>query len=156
MYRSSKFVVGVFLIALIHFALGLAVNAQGGATGAISGQVVDSTGSSVADADLQIINSATEILVRKLSTGADGSFVATLLPPGSYFIVVNKSGFSQSKVEGIEVRVTETTRVSISLKPGSISERVEITAEVTSVETTNATTGQSIGTHRHSNNSPRN
>ena len=44
------------------------------------------------------------------------------------------------------MRVTETTRVSIALKPGEVSERVEISAQVTNVETTNATTGESIGT----------
>jgi hypothetical protein len=61
-------------------------------------------------------------------------------------VLVNKSGFSQSRADNIEVRVTETTRVSIALKPGAVSERVEISAQVTNVETTNATTGESIGT----------
>jgi hypothetical protein len=69
-----------------------------------------------------------------------------LLPPGTYSVVVNKSGFSQAKADGIEVRVTETTKVTITLKPGSVSEKVEISAQVTTVETTNATTGQSLGT----------
>jgi len=45
------------------------------------------------------------------------------------------------------VRVTETTRITIPLKPGAISETVEITAQVASVETSNATTGQSIGSN---------
>jgi hypothetical protein len=146
MHRSLKFVLGVFLLAILGLFFGRSANAQGGATGAISGVVVDSSGSSVADAEVQIINAATETLVRKIPTGTDGSFVATLLPPGTYHVVVNKSGFSQAKAEGIDVRVTETTRVSISLKPGSVSEKVEITADVTSVETSNATTGQSLGT----------
>src|SRR5207245_4251731 len=57
-----------------------------------------------------------------------------------------KSGVSQAKVDGIEVCVTETTKVTITLKPGSVSEKIEIIAEVTTVETTNATTGQSLGT----------
>ncbi|HKF24695.1 MAG TPA: TonB-dependent receptor, partial [Candidatus Acidoferrum sp.] len=60
--------------------------------------------------------------------------------------MVNKSGFSEAKAGGIDVRVTETTKVSIALKPGAVSEKVEITANVTSVETSNATTGQSLGT----------
>jgi hypothetical protein len=137
---------GVFFLAVLQLLSLPAVHAQGGATGAISGSVIDSSGASVADAEIQIINAATEVLVRKASTASDGSFVATLLPPGSYFVVVNKSGFSEAKAEGIEVRVTETTKVTIGLKPGSVSEKVEITAAVTSVETTNATTGQSIGT----------
>src|SRR5262245_57388697 len=116
--RSLQSLLGVFLFSVLAFTSAVSVRAQGGATGAISGSVVDSSGSSVADAEVQIINSATEALVRKIPTTADGGFVATLLPPGAYSVVVNKSGFSQAKADGIEVRVTETTKVSISLKPG--------------------------------------
>src|SRR5690242_6378448 len=97
MQRSLKFVVGVFLFAVLHLGLGAVAHAQGGATGAISGVVVDSSGSTVAEAEVQIISTATESLVRKVPTGTDGAFVATLLPPGVYSVVVNKSGFSQSK-----------------------------------------------------------
>src|SRR5713226_7151442 len=146
MHRGSKYLLGAFLLAIFSLSSGRVLYGQGGATGAISGQVVDSSGSSIADAEVQIMNSATEALVRKIPTTAEGTFVATLLPPGSYSVVVNKSGFSEAKADGIEVRVTETTRVTIALKPGSVSEKVEITAEVTSVETTNAATGQSLGT----------
>ena len=117
---------------------------QGGATGAISGAVVDVGGGAVADADVQIINSATSVLVRRVNTTTDGSFVAALLPPATYFVVVNKSGFSEAKAVGIEVRVTETTRLSITLKPGTVTEKVEVSAQVATVDTTNATTGQTI------------
>jgi hypothetical protein len=119
---------------------------QGGATGAISGTVLDINGGTVADADVQILNAATDLLVRRVNTGTDGSFLVTLLPPATYYVVVNKSGFSAAKAIGIEVRVTETTRLSISLKPGTVSEKIEISAQVATVETTNATTGQTIGT----------
>lgn len=118
---------------------------QGGATGAISGTVVDLNGGTVADAEVQIINSATQVLVRRVNTTTDGSFVATFLPPATYYVVVNKSGFAEAKATSIEVRVTETTRLSVTLKPGTVSETVEISAQVATVETTNATTGQTIG-----------
>jgi hypothetical protein len=131
-------------IALGLFYLPLA-SGQGGATGRISGTVLDVNGGSVADADVQIINAATNLLVRKLNTGADGTFVATLLPPGSYLVVVNKPGFAEARTNGIEVRVTETTRFGVTLKPGAVTEKIEISAQVATVETTNATTGQSIG-----------
>ncbi len=102
--------IGLFSLFLFISALiGVpAVRGQGGATGAISGTVTDVSGALVADADLQIFNSATDSLVRRQSTGPDGSFVATLLPPGTYYLVVNKTGFSEAKATGIEVRVTET------------------------------------------------
>src|SRR6267142_970395 len=134
----------VFLLATLLF--GARLYGQGGATGAIGGSVIDTTGAPISGADVQIINASTQSIVRKLQTNSDGDFVATLLPPGTYIVVVNKSGFGEAKAQGIEVRVTETTRVTIPLKPGSVSERVEISAQVTSVETTNATTGESIGT----------
>jgi len=119
---------------------------QGGATGAISGVVIDTSGGFIAGADVQIINSRTESMVRKVATNSDGIFVGTLLPPGNYIVVVNKSGFGEAKATDIEVRVTETTRITITLRPGAVSEKVEISAQVTTVETSNATTGQSLGT----------
>ena len=143
MRSAYKFIVVVFLLA--GFMTGRLCG-QGGATGAITGVVVDTTGASVADAEVQITDSRTEALARKLAASSDGSFTATLLPPGTYYIVVNKSGFSQARADNIEVRVTETTRVTIALKPGQVNERVEISAQVTNVETTNATTGESVGT----------
>jgi hypothetical protein len=120
-------------------------HSQGGATGAINGTVSDTSGASVAGAEVQIVNAGTEALVRKATTAEDGEFVVTLLPPGIYNVVVNKSGFSEARASGIEVRVTETTRLAITVKAGDVTEKIEISAEVTSVETTNATTGQTLG-----------
>jgi hypothetical protein len=135
---------GVLLLA--GMLAGKNAYGQGGATGAISGVVVDTSGGFIADADVQIINSRTESMVRKVATNSDGIFAGTLLPPGNYIVVVNKSGFGEAKAADIEVRVTETTRITITLKPGAVSEKVEISAQVTTVETSNATTGQSLGT----------
>src|SRR3989475_9670529 len=134
------------VLVLVGILTSTCAYGQGGATGAISGAVVDTSGGSVAAAEVQIIDTRTESLARKGSTNADGSFVAPLLPPGTYIVVVNKAGFAEAKASGIEVRVTETTKVTISLKPGAVSDKVEISAQITSVETTNAATGQSLGT----------
>jgi hypothetical protein len=134
------------LVFLVGSLSGVGAYGQGGATGAISGVVVDSSGGAVSDAEVQVIDTRTDALARKVPTNVDGAFTVTLLPPGTYFVVVNKSGFAEAKADRIEVHVTETTRLTISLKPGSVTEKVEISAQVTSVETTSATTGQSIGT----------
>ena len=125
---------------------GVSTYGQGGATGAISGVVLDTSGAAIEGAEVQIIDTRTDALARRGSTNVDGAFTIPLLPPGTYSVVVNKSGFAEAKSESIEVHVTETVRVTIPLKPGSITEKVEISAQVASVETTNATTGQSIGT----------
>jgi len=137
----------LLLVSILGFGWGARAFAQGGATGAISGTVVDLNGGTIAGADVQIINTATDGLTRRLTTGPDGSFEATLLPPAKYYVVVNKSGFAEAKASDIEVRITETTRMTISLKPGTVTEKVIISAEVATVETTNATTGQSISSN---------
>ncbi len=140
---SRLLLAAVFLVATLA---GVRTYGQGGATGAIDGLVLDSSGGAVDGAEVQIIDTRTEALARKVTTNADGAFIVTLLPPGTYSVVVNKSGFAEAKSAQIEVHVTETVRVSIPMKPGSVSEKIEISAQVTSVETSNATTGQSIGT----------
>jgi hypothetical protein len=141
---SRILLVAVFLV--VCALAGVRTYGQGGATGAIDGVVIDTTGAAVDGADVQVIDQRTEVLTRKVTTNADGAFIVTLLPPGTYSVVVNKSGFSEAKSEAIEVHVTETVRVTIPLKPGSVTEKIEISAQVASVETSNATTGQSIGT----------
>jgi hypothetical protein len=144
MQKSHKLFIGT--LAFVISLAGASAYGQGGATGAITGVVVDTSGGAIAEAAVQIIDTRTDLLARKLPTNVDGAFTATLLPPGVYSVVVNKSGFAEAKAGGIEVRVTETTRVTITLKPGAVTEKVEISAQVTTVETTNATTGQSLGT----------
>jgi len=89
-WEMSKFIRVLILLPLILGLLGgKPAFGQGGATGAISGTVVDGNGGEIGGADVQIINAATEGLIRRLTTGADGSFEAVLLPPATYFVVVN-------------------------------------------------------------------
>src|ERR1700760_597621 len=133
-----------FLLAAVFFVVCALVGGQtygqGGATGAIDGFATDTTGAAVEGADVQVIDQRTEALARKVVTNADGEFVVTLLPPGLYSVVANKSGFAEAKTTGI------AAPVRIRLKPGAVTEKVGISAQVTSVETSNATTGQTIGT----------
>src|SRR5580704_12242324 len=117
MLGSYRFFAVVLLLA--GMLAGVNAYGQGGATGAISGVVVDTSGGSIGGADVQVIEARTESIVRKLPSSSEGIFVATLLPPGNYTVVVNKSGFGEAKATGIEVRVTETTRVTITRKPAT-------------------------------------
>jgi len=118
--------------------------AQGGATGAITGTVQDSTGAVVANADVRIINQDTGEVSRTTKTDASGSFTATLLPVGAYTVSISSTGFQEGRFTGIVVRVTETTRMTAKLAPLKVLEKVEVQALVQAVETTTATTGQAI------------
>ena len=133
-----------FWIAFAIVVLAVQLVAQGGATGAIAGTVLDPSGAVVAGAEVKIINQDTTVVARTLKTDASGDFTATLLPVGTYTVAVNAPGFGEAKFTGIAVRITETTRMTAKVAPLKVLEKVEVQAEVQSVETTTATTGQAI------------
>jgi hypothetical protein len=118
--------------------------AQGGATGAITGTIQDPSGAVVAGAEVRITNQETGVLERSVSSGADGSFTAPLLPAGEYTVNVHGAGFAEASFRNIEVRVTETTRLIAKLKTQAVQQQVEVQALVQEVDTTDATTGQAI------------
>jgi hypothetical protein len=118
--------------------------AQGGATGAITGTIQDPSGAVVANAEVRITNQDTGVLERSVTSGADGSFTAPLLPAGEYTVSVHGAGFAESTFRDIAVRVTETTRLIAKLRTQAVQQQVEVKAQVQEVDTTDATTGQAI------------
>ncbi|HUO15217.1 MAG TPA: carboxypeptidase-like regulatory domain-containing protein [Verrucomicrobiae bacterium] len=132
-------------VLFVTLSLGIVAWAQGGPTGAISGTVQDQTGAALGNAQIDIISDATSQSVRKLTANPAGLFAASLLPVGSYTVEVSAPGFATTKFAGIIVRITETTRMTAALKPAAVQQTVEVQYEVPPVETTAATTGESLG-----------
>ncbi len=137
----------LFWLVGLAVVLGATVlaHAQGGATGAISGTVQDTSGAVIAGAQVVIVNQNTGVTERTLSTDSAGTFAAQLLPPATYTVTASKAGFAEGKFAGIVVRVTETTRLTAKLRPQTATETIQVQAIVQSVDTSAATTGQSLG-----------
>src|SRR5260370_1482402 len=121
------------------------VFAQGGATGAITGTVQDASGAVIFGAKVDVVNEATGQVLRQVSTDSSGTFTATLLPVGNYALEVSAPEFASSKVSGMGVRITETTRLTAVLKGSSAKEEVEVQPKVTASHATDATTRQPPG-----------
>jgi hypothetical protein len=64
---------------------------------------------------------------------------------GVYTVEVSATGFPTTKFPGIVVRITETTRMTAVVKVSSVKQVVEVQSQVEQVNTTDATTGQSLG-----------
>jgi hypothetical protein len=145
-----------FLMATL--VLPLAAFGQGGATGAIGGIVVDDKGSSVSDAQLEVVAVGSSVSVRTVLSDANGNFTAASLPVGVYDLVVKAKGFSVSKYSNVPVRLTETTRLNPSLssvqgkgprEPVGAVEQTEtvivvIVPPVVAVETSSPATGRTV------------
>ncbi len=132
----------LLLLSLLVVSLAFA---QGGATGAIGGVVQDASGAVIAGAKVSITNEATGEVLRQLTTNASGLFSALLLPVGNYTVEVSAAGFPDTKFPGVTVRITETTRMTAVIKVSTVKEVVEVQSEAETVNTTDATTGNSIG-----------
>ena len=113
-HKSIPFWIIPFLV--VFMAVPLQLQAQGGATGALSGDVEDPTGAVIAGAQVQVLNATTGEVVRTETTSSTGLFAFTLLPASTYNVQVSAPSFGQMLVRGVEVRVTETTRLPIALK----------------------------------------
>jgi len=69
-----------------------------------------------------------------------------LLPPGTYSVKFESSGFNATEVPSVTVNVTETAVLNQALTVGSQNQEVTVQAEAEAVQTSNATLGDVVGT----------
>ena len=103
--------------------------------GRIDGTVVDSSGASVADARVTIVNEATQA-TREVMADKKGYFVADELPAGSYTLMAEKVGFKRITKKGNTVTAGGRLTVDLWLEVGAITETVTVTATGDTVNTT--------------------
>ncbi|HJQ70996.1 MAG TPA: carboxypeptidase regulatory-like domain-containing protein [Blastocatellia bacterium] len=103
-------------------------------TATITGQVVDSDGAAVPDADITLTNVRTRE-ERKTKSGDDGYYSLTFIPPGLYDLSVRAQGFKEFQNKAIELFVNDRKAINIALAAGAIEEAVTVTAEAPIVQT---------------------
>src|ERR1039457_4729219 len=116
--------------------LGTGVYAQDAATGAISGTVADGSGARITEARVMLTSTDTHAS-RVVKTDGKGQFRVPLLLPGSYSVVVDAPGFAEYKASGIEVVVSETNSLSLSLSIKDTGTTAQVTTgtEMAQLET---------------------
>ena len=113
-------------------------------TGTILGVVQDSSGAAMASAQGTVTNTETG-LSRKFVTEADGTYRVAALPVGTYRVEVSSEGFKTFAVTGLTLTVSQEAVINAVLEVGAAQQRVEVTAQATEVNTTNATVGSLVG-----------
>src|SRR5258708_26401016 len=95
--------------------------------GGISGNVTDATGAAIAGAEVQAINTATQLRRDTVTTGT-GEFTFPDLPLGSYQVTVSHTGFDKVRADNVAVEVGKVTGLRLSMKVASQTQTVEVAA----------------------------
>ncbi|HEX4285592.1 MAG TPA: TonB-dependent receptor [Terracidiphilus sp.] len=117
--------------------------AQTPGTGAIQGTVYDPSGHTVTKARVAIENDATHVS-RVVATNSEGAFVAPLLVPGSYSLLVKVEGFDEKDAHAVPVVVSETSTVEFHLALAHVGETVEVTADTELAQTQSSSLGRAV------------
>jgi hypothetical protein len=118
------------------------LSAQG--FGSINGTVTDASGAVVAGAEVTAIQSATGIS-SETTSGSQGNFVFPILAPTNYTITAKAPGFQSYTEKGVSLRADAAVTVNITLKPGTTTETVTVSADTAQVDVTTGTLSQVIG-----------
>jgi len=116
-------------------------------TGSIAGTVTDSSAAAVAGAKVSIKSLDKNVVVRTLTTEANGEYVATNLAVGNYEVIAEAPNFKKAVYSHIALHVGDKVTANVALEVGSVNESVTVEANPLRVELQSVTaTGVINGT----------
>lgn len=125
----------LFCIFLMHV---VSLHAQTN-LGQISGSVTDTTGAALAGATITVREQSKQI-ERTFTTDANGYFIATNLPIGTYVLTVTANGFRTAQQADVAIVADAKVTTNFTLQIGTASEVIHVSSG--SVETLNSTSGE--------------
>jgi hypothetical protein len=128
------------IVASLLAVLAPSLLAQSASTGALTGTVSDATGAVAPNVRVTATSTDTA-QARTTTTGTDGTYRFGLLPPGTYRLKFEATGFKVAEVPSVMVNVTETQVVDSRLEVGTQTQEVTVQGQVETVQTTDATVG---------------
>jgi hypothetical protein len=111
--------------------------------GTILGTVTDASGAPINGAKVTLTNEGTSASL-STTTGPDGSYKFTPVRIGSYKVSASFQGFQTLTQTNIEVNVGADVVINFTLKPGQVTETVEVTSNTPVLETQSGSVGQVV------------
>ncbi|PWT84582.1 MAG: hypothetical protein C5B57_04525, partial [Blastocatellia bacterium] len=130
------------LLALLLGLLAVPVAAQE-KFGGLAGIVNDSTKAPVPGATITVTNKTTGA-VRTAVSSADGTYSIPDLPPGRYTVDIELQGFQKVTNEDVIVLLGKTFNADAELKPGAVTEVVNVTGESRQVDLKNVVIAHNV------------
>jgi hypothetical protein len=128
----------VILLILLVFPCSVLPLAAQSPTATVNGQVRDTSGAVVQNADIQLINDRTNARY-PAKTNREGIYSVTNLPPGSYHMQVSKAGFKTIIKPDIVLNVLDARAINFDLPVGAVSQTVTVEGGAPLIDTQTAT-----------------
>lgn len=125
--------------------LSVACFAQLANTTALTGNVTDAAGASVAGVAITAVNTDTNDTYRT-TTSDEGGYTIQFLKIGKYSVTATQPGFQTIVKNDISVESNQTARADITLQIGQVSERVVVSGSAPPIATDEASIKETIGT----------
>ena len=136
------------VLTIVWLTIVLSVTALGqDPRGTLIGRVADPSGSLVPGVEVRVTNVATGVTA-SAKTNEAGNFSIPFLPPATYTVTAELTGFKRFTRQGIQIRVSETVELNISMELGEISETVVVSADSPLLDTAGSSLGQVIDERR--------
>ncbi len=144
MLMSKRRFGGIALASfLISILFAISAYAQSGSS-TVQGTVKDPQGNLVSGATVTLTDPAKNF-TRTQQTNADGAYILTAIPPGTYKLEVTAPGFKTASASGLVALVDTPTVRDIQLEIGAVSETVDVTSTAeAAINTSDATIGNSF------------
>lgn len=114
--------------------------------GTIRGNVADTSGAVIPNAQVVIENEATHVR-NVVTTNASGIYVMPDLQPGTYVITVSANGFSTVEQSGANLTVGAVLVINSALPVGSRTDKVTVSSTVDTIELGTSELSGVIGEH---------
>ena len=115
----------LYRAGFVSIALWIAASPAAAAT--VSGVVSDSTGALVPNA-LVVVHGVASGQESSVETGIDGRFSLDVSSPGTYLVIVSRSGFSEAARTVVIVETADVIDVPVQLELGGVKAEVSVTA----------------------------
>jgi hypothetical protein len=131
-------------LALLTATIALA---QSGSS-SVRGIVTDLQGRAIAGAQVTISN-AQKNYTRTQNTNSDGAYIFAAIPPGTYRLDVEATGFKKASVSELQALIDTPGNLDVQLEVGNISETVSVVAGADApINSTDATIGSTFESRR--------
>jgi hypothetical protein len=134
--QSRKFFSTVAVLLALACACSVTAWAQYGAS--LQGTVQDKSGAKVPGAQVAVTDQATGV-VRNGTTNGDGFYRLSELPPGTYTVAVDATGFKSQVTKNVAVAAESARGLDVTMEVGNTSETITVTGEAPALQTENAT-----------------